>query len=120
MIIFKKLLFDQDAALKKRQLHTGGRVQKYVDNECIKLMDPLTPFKDGGLKSAPINQTVIGSGKIVQRTPYAKSYAKRWYYEPANFSGAPRRGNKWFERMKVQHGKQILRGAAREAGARSE
>lgn len=116
MIIFKKLLFDQGAAVKKRQIHTGGRVQKYVDNECIKLMDPLTPFKDGDLKSAPINQTVIGSGRIVQQTPYAK----RWYYEPANFSGAPRRGNKWFERMKVQHGKQILQGAAREAGARSE
>ena len=36
---------------------------------------------------------------------------KRWYYRPANFSGAPERGNRWFERMKDKHWKEILAGA---------
>lgn len=30
---------------------------------------------------------------------------------PANFQGAPMRGNYWFERMKQQYKKQILQGA---------
>ena len=82
-------------------------------------MDPYTPFakKNGGtLKSSPNIQTTIGSGKIIQQTPYAK----RWYYEQANFNEAPRRGNKWFERMKENHKKDILAGAAKILGVKNE
>lgn len=87
--------------------------QRFVDSECMRLMDPYTPFKNGALKSSPNIQS--GGGKIVQQTPYAK----RWYYEPANFNEAPRRGNKWFERMKENHKKDILAGAAKIIGAKS-
>lgn len=87
--------------------------QKFVDSECIRLMDPYTPFDKGTLKSVPNIQS--GGGQIVQQTPYAK----RWYYEKANFQGAPRRGNRWFERMKLNHKDNILKGAAGIIGAKS-
>lgn len=86
--------------------------QKFIDSECKRLMDPYTPFRSGALKSSPNIQS--GGGKIVQQTPYAK----RWYYEKANFNEGPRRGNKWFERMKENHKKDILAGAAKIIGAK--
>lgn len=44
---------------------------------------------------------------------------KKWYYTPANFTGAPMRGTYWFERMKQNGGKKaILKGAIRESGAK--
>lgn len=105
MIFFKEFIMDEKIDVKP--------AQRFVDSECMRLMDPYTPFRDGALKSAPNIQS--GGGKIVQQTPYAK----RWYYEPANFNGAPRRGNKWFERMKENHKKDILTGAAKIIGAKS-
>lgn len=116
MINFNRFEFDQVKALKKRDLDTGGKVQKFIDNECIRRMDPYTPKDIGTLIGAATSQTSIGSGKIIQQTPYAK----RWYYEPANFQGAPMRGNRWFERMKSSHKDSILRSAASIAGAKAK
>lgn len=119
MIYFKDLEFDPNETIKKRDLGAGGKVQRHIDSECIRLMDPLTPMQatnGGTLKGAAIRGTDIGSGRIVQQTPYAK----RWYYEPANFNGAPMRGNKWFERMKAANRDSILRGAASLAGAKTK
>lgn len=116
MINFNRFEFDQVKALKKRDLDTGGKVQKFIDSECIRRMDPYTPKDIGTLIGAATSQTSIGLGKIIQQTPYAK----RWYYEPANFQGAPMRGNRWFERMKSSHKDSILRGAASIAGAKAK
>lgn len=109
MIFFKDFILDA-----KRDFTPA---QRFIDSECIRLMDPYTPFakKNGGtLKSAPNIQS--GGGKIVQQTPYAK----RWYYEKANFHEAPRRGNKWFARMAENHKKDILAGAAKILGVKNE
>lgn len=46
--------------------------QKEVDKDCVKLMKPYTPFRSGTLENSATNHTVIGSGKIVQKTPYAR------------------------------------------------
>lgn len=114
MIFIKELIFDEQKTKDKRGLNTNGKVQQFIDSECIRLMDNYTPFQSGVLKGAANIQTTIGSGIIVQQTPYAK----RWYYENANFNEAPRRGNKWFERMKQNHKSDILKGAAAIAGAK--
>ena len=119
MIFFKNLEYNPAQVISKRDLKEGGKVQRHIDSECIRLMDPLTPMQatnGGTLKGAAITGTTIGSGQIVQQTPYAK----RWYYEPANFNGAPTRGNKWFERMKASNRSAILQGAARIAGAKAK
>lgn len=81
--------------------------QAFVDQECIRRMAPLTPRRTGVLIKAASLGTTIGTGEIIQNTPYAR----RWYYEKANFHEAPDRGNYWFERMKNRHKDSILRGA---------
>ncbi|BFL72124.1 hypothetical protein [Anaerococcus nagyae] len=116
MIFFKDLEYNPAEVISKRDLKEGGKVQRHIDSECIRLMDPLTPKDVGTLKGAATTGTTIGSGRIVQQTPYAK----RWYYEPANFQGAPTRGNKWFERMKNSNRSSILQGAAKLAGAKAK
>lgn len=97
--------------IHKHGLGEYERVQQYVDNECLRLCEPMVP-KDSNIliQSAKIN-TIIGSGELRYRTPYAR----RWYYMPANFQEAPERGNYWFERMKQKYKKQILAGAQKTA-----
>lgn len=106
-----RLKCDIEKALKKRGLEDGGRVQKFIDTECLRLCAPKVPKDTNALIESGNINTQIGSGKIKYRTPYAR----RWYYQPASFTGAPERGNHWFERMKAQYKQQVLAGAKREA-----
>lgn len=106
----KEFSFDTNEVLRNHGLEDGGRVQQYVDSECLRLMDQFTPRDTGNLIANAIANTVIGSGTIKYRTPYAR----RLYYNPQySFQGAPQRGGYWFERMKQQYKESILNGAAR-------
>ncbi len=105
--------------LQERGLQPGGKVQKFIDSECIRCMDKYTPFRSGVLKKSVTLGTVIGSGKLRQIAPYAR----RNYYHNAGrgtegmaYGGL--RGPKWFERMKAAFGKLILAGATRLSGAK--
>ena len=86
-----------------------SKAQKFVDSQCLRYMDPLTPFDTGMLIKSGTLGTVIGSGKI----QYVAPYARRQYYEN---KGTGQRGKKWFERMKTAHKTAILRGAQQIAG----
>lgn len=100
---------------QKLGIEVGGRVQQFIDSEVLRRCQPYVPMDTGELIRSGIRETRIGSGEVVYRTPYAR----RWYYRNAQFQGAPKRGNYWFERMKNEGGKEaILRGAKRMAGAR--
>ena len=102
---------------KPPDLPGGNEAQKYVDKEVLRRCEPYVPFDQGFLKQSGILETKLGSGKVVYRTPYAR----RWYYEPARFQGAPKRGNYWFERMLNEGGaKAILRGLARIMGGKGK
>ena len=94
MFNLKSVIVDPDGVLDAHGLAKNGAVQKFID----------------------IN-TVVGSGEVKYRTPYAR----RWYYMPANFQEAPRRGNYWFERAIHQEGGKdtILAGARKLAGAKA-
>jgi len=84
------------------------RVQKYIDSECLRLCDPLTPRKSGELIRSGTRGTKIGSGELVYTAPYAK----KQYYETAQTrSYDPNRGSRWFDRMKTAHKEEILAGA---------
>lgn len=98
---------DTQKVLKKRGLEDGGRVQQFIDTECLRLCAPKVPKDTGALIESANTHTKIGSGQLEYRTPYAR----RWYYREANFQGAPERGNYWFERMKQQYKEKILAGA---------
>lgn len=101
--------------LAGRGLEQRGKVQQFIDSEVLRKTDPYVPMDTGTLKSSGTRHTKIGSGNVVYKTPYAR----RLYYNPQyNFQGAPQRGGKWFERMKINHKDDILRGAAKVAGAR--
>ena len=106
--------FDCDTAkiIKTRGMEDGGRVQQFIDSECLKLCEPFVPKDAGNLIESGIIHTKIGSGEVRYSTPYAR----RWYYMPAAFQEAPERGNYWFDRMKAQYRDQILKGAQKVAG----
>lgn len=112
----KVVMLPTSQLLANRGLQTNGRVQRFVDSEVLRRCDPMVPKDTGDLIGSGIRSTTIGSGEV----KYGTVYARRWYYCPANFQGAPMRGNYWFERMKNSGGKEaILRGAAAMAGGRT-
>lgn len=82
-----------------------SRAQEFVDSECIRYMNPLTPRLTGVMIKSATLGTVIGSGEI----EYLAPYARRQYYEHKD---KPR----WFEAMKAQRKEVILKGAERIAG----
>lgn len=116
MFNLKSVNCDVDGVLGAHGLAKNGEVQSFIDSEVLRLCDPMVPFDQGTLAESGVINTVVGSGQVKYRTPYAR----RWYYMPANFQEAPRRGNYWFERMKNEGGKdQILAGARKLAGAKT-
>lgn len=109
------VICDVNAAIRARGLESSGDVQRYIDTQVLELCNPKVPFDNGKLAESGDKETTIGSGEVKYHTPYAR----RWYYMPAIFQGAPERGNYWFERMKHEGGRdQILRGAKRISGAK--
>lgn len=129
-----------DNLLKKRGLEPMGKVQKFIDQECIRLMAPYTPFRAGILEKSATIGTVIGSGEINQITPYARfqyygkvmvsaitgsPWASRGEKKiltdkdlQYDTSRHPLAGKMWFERMKSDKKNQILEGARKVAGAK--
>ena len=133
-------------ALEARGLKPGGKVQKFIDSEVIRLCDPKVPFATGVLKHSAITASVIGQGMVVYSTPYARYLYYGQVYGPnipryeagelagfwsppgkkkhptgrkLTYNGAPERGALWFERMKAARGDDIIRGAAALAGGRA-
>ncbi len=122
-----------DLLLKKRGLQDMGPVQKFIDNECIRLMKPYTPFKSGVLEKSATIGTKIGSGEIHQIAPYARYlYYGKLMVSAITGSSWARHGEKkvltgtdlkyddtahsqagkmWFERMKADRKQEILKGA---------
>ena len=130
----KNLSAEMNAKMKK--------AQKFVDSECIRLMKPYTPFMNGVLEKSATIGTVIGSGEIHQNAPYARyqyygmlmvssvtgsSFARNGESKvltdtPLQYNTFrhPKAGKMWFERMKADHKKDILAGAAQYAGGKAE
>ena len=113
----KFVMLPTSQLLKDRGLQKNGKVQQFIDSEVLRRCDPLVPKDTGALIDSGILETTIGSGKVKYSTPYAR----RWYYIPAKFTGAPTRGNYWFERMKKNGGREaILRGITLISGGRGK
>ncbi len=104
-----KLTWGEGFGPKKKEDFT--KAQEFVDSECLRYMNPLTPRLTGTMiKSASLG-TVIGSGQI----EYLAPYARRQYYENKSQGD---RGRLWFERMKAQHRDDIVKGAERFAAGK--
>jgi len=105
--VFESFECDIPQVMSSHGLDEGGRVQQFIDTQCLQLCEPMIPKDTGTLIDSGIINTQIGSGEVKWSTPYAR----RWYYMPANFQEGPQRGNYWFERMKAQYKDKILEGA---------
>lgn len=102
------------------------RAQVYVDSEVLRLSAPYIPLQTSMLQKSGILGTVPGEGVVVWNAPYAHYQyrglvmagraPKHYTGKPLTYHGAPRRGLLWFERMKADHGRDILAGARRIAG----
>lgn len=98
-----EIVWNSGFARKKGQALESA--QEFVDSECIRCMEPLTPRRTGMMiKSAKLG-TVIGSGNI----EYLAPYARRQYYEHKEKAH-------WFETMKASKKDVILKGAEQIAG----
>lgn len=125
------------------------KAQKFIDSECLRYMKPYTPFRTGVMEKSATLGTVIGSGKIVYNSPYARYQYYGVVYGPNiplyengelvgfrspkgkqkhstnrqmqySRSRHPQAQRLWFETMKKKHGKAIIRGAAAVAGGKAE
>lgn len=68
------------------------KTQEFIDSECIRLMKPYMPFKNGFLEQSATLGTVIGSGEIHQNLPYAHYMYYGNVYGP-NFPIVEENGN---------------------------
>ena len=138
-----RLVWDSDPAERL------DKAQKYVDSECLRMMKPYTPFRTGIMEKSATLGTVIGSGKIMYNSPYARYQYYGVVYGPniplyengvlvgfrspkgkkkhatdrqLQYSTAkhPQAQRLWFETMKKKHGQAILRGAAAITGGKVE
>lgn len=107
--------FDFEDCLKTLGVDERGRVQQAVVNEVKNLSESYVPFDLAGKYADPgrlIRSVHIENGTdIVWSTPYAR----RWYYEDANFqgkgqsaSGGKGRGTYWVDRMMQNGGKRQI------------
>lgn len=104
-----KVIYDHNAAMKRLNMEDRGKVQQVIDSEVLRLCDPLVPLDTGALKDSGNTNTVIGSGEVVYRTPYAR----KQYYIPMNHDG--KRTAYWFEHMKQEGGVEAILKKARGA-----
>lgn len=99
MTIVARLDVNVNDIMKNHGLDDGGEAQRYIDNECIRLMDPYTPFLNGALMASVRLNSVIGSGKLVQATPYARyQYYGNLMVDPITLKGSfydPKTGRHW-------------------------
>lgn len=78
-----------------------ARLQKEADAEWIRLVKPYIPKRTGALVGSTDTHTVLGSGHIVQATPYAAAQ----YYRLPEGQGVREdgRGPHWGERCANDH-----------------
>lgn len=106
-----------------------SKAQKFIDSEVLRLSDPYIPMQSGALRKSGQLATVIGSGVVVWNAPYARYqyYGKLMVGRAPKtltsidlqYHGGGKRGSMWFERMKIDHKKDIIQGAAKIAGGKA-
>ena len=122
--------------LRDRNLESGGKVQAAIDNAVLRYIDPYVPMETGVFKNKARQDS--SPGKIVYNDPRARYLYYGEVYGPniprfeggeivgffspkgqpkhptgreLHYRGEPMRGAFWFERMKADHGKDILKEA---------
>ena len=92
-------------AFASQKAESFSKAQAFVDSECLRYMNPLSPRRTGMMIKSATLGTVIGSGYIEYLTPYAR----RQYYEHKSRA-------RWFKTMKASKKDVIREGAEKLAG----
>lgn len=103
----------------KRKIKNGtSNAQKVLDSVVLADSNRFIPFKEGVLEKSGIIHTVIGSGYVVWKTPYAKAQ----YYGHPNKSHQknPNATMKWFETAKARFKEKWIRMVENEYRRNSE
>lgn len=100
---------DINELLKDRGLEERGKVQKFIDSETMRLMEPYMQLDTHTMIGSMDNATDVGNGEVIVDTPYAHM---RLHHGPTKGL----RGPNYFERMKADRLEEILDGAAKIAG----
>lgn len=107
-----KLVWNQSFGPQRTERFS--QAQRYVDSEVLQLDAPYMPIKTGMLIQSGTLGTVVGSGEV----NYIAPYAAKQYQTASSRSYDAQRGGQWFERMKIDHKDEILRGAKTKAGGK--
>jgi hypothetical protein len=102
-----KVIIDIDpkGILDNIGLAKGGKAQRFLNNEIIRVTDPFVPFRKGFLKNSAKEEA---DGRSIS---YNMVYASRLYHNPQfRFVGSPIRGGKWVERSWAINGDEVLKG----------
>ena len=124
----------------KRKRKAGlQRAQRAIDSSVLRFSEPFLPFQSGALRNSGITGTVVGSGRVQWTAPYAHylyegrvmgpnvplheggqlvgffspKAPKKYTGKKLQFHGAPKRGARWFDRMKRVHTADIVAEANR-------
>lgn len=121
-----------DFILNKKGLKENGEIQKFIDSEIMRYMSDYMPRRQAGELIHSMNlSTTIGKGEINIKIPYAhylhegilyvspttgsawakKDEVKVPTSKELTYFGAPMRGKKFFDRMKADHKKDIIKAA---------
>ncbi len=103
--------------IRRLGLLPGQAAQRFLDRRAADLTAAYVPYDTGALARSPYKN--LGQGALCYDLPYAR----RQYYENTGqgFEGTARgglRGAYFFERMKADCGRQLLRETAARLGAR--
>lgn len=93
---------DFDAHSVSQKIQNNVKLcQKVLDNEVLKDSNYFCPMDTGTLKKSAILHTVLGSGLVVWKTPYADKMYYSEHIKPRTDKN-PNASRKWFEVAKAR------------------
>ena len=101
-----EIKFDGDS-VQKRMAEALERKQKILDSLVLRDSNLFCPKDTGALQASAVSSTVLGSGQVEWKTPYAA----RQYYTWKGIRGHnrnPRATSMWFETAKAKYLKEWL------------
>lgn len=131
--------FQWNPPFERRTRAALESAQRVIDSSVLRFSEPFLPFQSGALRNSGITGTEVGSGKVRWMAPYAhylyegevmgpnvplqESGQLVGFFSPRapktytgkklQFHGAPKRGARWFDRMKRVHAADIVTAANR-------
>ncbi|MCQ2485820.1 MAG: minor capsid protein [Clostridia bacterium] len=100
-VSFKSTIIFDEKKIIKAEEEKKQFAQKALDSVVLQDSNFYCPLKTSALQKSAINNTRIGSGEIIWKTPYAR----RQYYEYVRpfYQPNPNACAKWFEAAKAKY-----------------